>query len=38
MSTTESGRYLIVFFISKKKNKALILSARNMSKKRKEKI
>lgn len=30
---TEAGRYLIVFFIYKSTNSALILSARNMDKK-----
>ena len=30
---TDSGRYLMVFFIKKNKNRALILSARNMDKK-----
>jgi len=31
MGQTESGRYLIVFFIYKKDNRALILSARDMT-------
>jgi len=30
---TEAGRYLIIFFIHKSSNTALILSARNMDKK-----
>lgn len=32
MGQTDSGRYLIVFFISKADNTALILSARDMDK------
>ncbi len=32
MSKTDKGRYLIVFFIHKKNKKALILSARDMTK------
>lgn len=32
LGQTESGRYLIVFFVYKKGKMALILSARNMSK------
>jgi uncharacterized DUF497 family protein len=31
MGRTDSGRYLIVFFIHKKDNRALILSARDMT-------
>jgi uncharacterized DUF497 family protein len=31
MGQTDSGRYLIVFFIHKKDNRALILSARDMT-------
>jgi uncharacterized DUF497 family protein len=30
---TEAGRYLIVFFVLKQKNKALIISARDMDRK-----
>lgn len=30
MGQTESGRYLIVFFIHKQDGRALIISARNM--------
>lgn len=33
MGQTESGRYLIVFFIYKSTREALILSARDMDKK-----
>jgi len=33
MGRTASGRYLVVFFIHKMTNEALILSARNMDKK-----
>lgn len=32
MGHSDSGRYLIVFFIHKQDNRALILSARNMGK------
>ena len=32
LSKTDNGRYLIVFFIHKKNKKALILSARDMTK------
>ena len=32
MSQTDNGRYLIVFFIHKKNKRALILSARDMTK------
>ncbi len=28
---TESGRYLVVYFVSKKKNQALVLSSRDMT-------
>jgi uncharacterized DUF497 family protein len=31
MGQTDSGRYLIVFFIHKKDNRALIISARDMT-------
>lgn len=33
MGQTESGRYLVVFFIQKRKGQALILSARDMDEK-----
>jgi len=33
MGRTENGRYLIIFFISKKKGNALVVSAREMTKK-----
>lgn len=33
LGQTESGRYLIVFFVYKKTKQALIVSARNMTKK-----
>jgi uncharacterized DUF497 family protein len=33
---TDGGRYLIVFFIQKSSNRALILSARNMDKQEKK--
>jgi uncharacterized DUF497 family protein len=31
MGQTDSGRYLVVFFVLKKQNRALILSARDMT-------
>lgn len=33
MGRTENGRYLIIFFISKKKGNVLVVSAREMTKK-----
>lgn len=33
MGRTENGRYLIIFFISKKRGNALVVSAREMTKK-----
>jgi len=33
LGQTESGRYLVVFFIQKRKGQALILSARDMDEK-----
>ena len=35
---TDAGRYLIVFFIQKEKNLALILSARDMDQKERRKV
>ena len=37
MSQSDGGRYLIVYFILKEDNKALILSARDMSRKERKK-